>query len=111
MQQRIDLDRHDTTGRASQRLRQHAPSRADFQHGIVRCEVRRRDDFSDDVRIDEKILTESFVGRREGGAGHQSASAGRALAGLGQRLGQGREGTLEAIGQVGEFLDQIVREH
>jgi hypothetical protein len=70
MQQWINFDRHHPAGRPSQRFRQDASPWTDLQDGLLGAQGGQGNDFSDDVRVDEKILAETLERRRQGRARH-----------------------------------------
>jgi hypothetical protein len=61
----VHFDRRHTTGCVAQRLCQDAAAWTDFQHVVTGSQFRQRDDFAHDVGIDQKVLAEPFVRRRE----------------------------------------------
>ena len=61
----INLDRNHATGCTRKRVRQDASARTNFKHRVVRCEFRCGDDFSNDVLIDQEMLSETLLCRGE----------------------------------------------
>ena len=60
MEPRIDFDRRHVATRTTQRFGEDAATRSDFQNGMSRGEFSQRDDFADNVVVDEKILSNAF---------------------------------------------------
>ena len=58
---RIDFKRNDRIARFAQAASENATAGADLQHGLARLNRRRSDDLSNDVGIDEKVLSEAFL--------------------------------------------------
>ena len=53
-------------GLPAQRARQDAAARTDLQDCLLRLQRSRRDDFSDDILVDQEMLAEAFLRRRSG---------------------------------------------